>query len=118
MEKIIYKICPTLAWHKAIKAGVYAGSSDDQRDGFIHFSCADQLAGTLAKHYVGQSDLLLIAIGNDRLGDDLKWETSRGGQLFPHLYATLDPSIALSAQHIELGPHGHVIPDLREQNDE
>lgn len=112
MEKIIYKICPRTAWEHAVDIGVYSGSSDDARDGFIHFSNAAQLAGTLAKHYVGQDDLLLIAINGAQLGQALKWEASRGGQLFPHLYGTLDPQIALSVQDITYNNSGHTLPNL------
>ena len=73
----------------AEQAGIYAGSEADRRDGFIHLSTAAQLAGTAAKHFAGQSDLLLVAVDADALGSALKWEPSRGGELFPHLYAVL-----------------------------
>jgi uncharacterized protein (DUF952 family) len=85
----IYKICPRTAWRSAQKAGVYAGSEADTRDGFIHFSTAAQLAGTAAKHFARQSDLLVVAVDAEALGSALKWEPSRGGELFPHLYAAL-----------------------------
>ena len=89
----IYKICERTAWEEAEAAGRYAGSPVDYRDGFIHFSSAAQLEGTAAKHFAGLSDLVLVAVDGDALGDALKWEPSRGGELFPHLYA----SLALSA---------------------
>jgi uncharacterized protein (DUF952 family) len=85
----IYKICPRTAWRAAQQAGVYAGSEADTRDGFIHFSTAAQLAGTAAKHFARQRDLLVIAVDAEALGSALKWEPSRGGELFPHLYAAL-----------------------------
>jgi uncharacterized protein (DUF952 family) len=86
---IIYKICEQAAWRTAAQAGLYQGSDVDRRDGFIHFSTAAQLAETAAKHFAGQSGLMLIAIDGDVLGAALKWEPSRGGDLFPHLYAPL-----------------------------
>ena len=85
----IYKICQRASWSMAEQTGVYAGSEADRRDGFIHFSTAEQLAGTAAKHFARQRDLLLVAVDADALGSALKWEPSRGGDLFPHLYAAL-----------------------------
>ena len=85
----IYKICERSAWRLAEQAGTYRGSQVDARDGFIHFSTAAQLAGTLAKHFAGHRELLLVAIDASALGGALKWEPSRGGELFPHLYAAL-----------------------------
>jgi uncharacterized protein (DUF952 family) len=85
----IYKICEQASWRLAERAGAYRGSEADARDGFIHFSTAAQLAGTLAKHFAGCRDLLLIAVDPDALGAALKWEPSRGGELFPHLYSAL-----------------------------
>ena len=85
----IYKICERAAWHEAERTGAYRGSDADRRDGFIHFSTATQLAGTAAKHFAGQADLMLVAVDGDALGTTLKWEPSRGGDLFPHLYGVL-----------------------------
>lgn len=85
----IYKICEQTSWRLAEQAGTYRGSAADARDGFIHFSTAAQLAGTLAKHFSGQRELLLVAVDVEALGAALKWEPSRGGDLFPHLYAAL-----------------------------
>ena len=85
----IYKICQKASWRAAEENGVYRGSSTDARDGFIHFSIAAQLAGTAEKHFAGQNDLLIVAVDADALGAALKWEHSRGGDLFPHLYAAL-----------------------------
>jgi uncharacterized protein (DUF952 family) len=89
MADTIFKICGREEWRAAEAVGVYSGNADDARDGFIHLSAADQVAGTLEKHYAGRSDLLLIAVDADALGEALKWEPSRGGALFPHLYGTL-----------------------------
>ena len=85
----IYKICERGAWRLAEQTGTYRGSAVDARDGFIHFSAAAQLAGTMAKHFAGRGDLLLVAVDADALGAALKWEPSRGGDLFPHLYGAL-----------------------------
>jgi uncharacterized protein (DUF952 family) len=94
----IYKICQRTAWEEAETAGRYAGSPADHRDGLIHFSTAAQLEGTAAKHFAGLSDLMLVAVDGDALGGALKWERSRGGELFPHLYATLPLSAVLWAR--------------------
>jgi uncharacterized protein (DUF952 family) len=85
----IYKICEKAAWQEAQSAGIYRGSAVDHRDGFIHFSAAAQVAETAAKHFAGQTELMLIAVDDTALGAALKWEVSRGGALFPHLYGTL-----------------------------
>ena len=85
----IYKICERAAWREAERLGLYRGSAVDHRDGFIHFSTATQLGETAAKHFAGQSDLMLVAVDDGVLGAALKWEASRGGALFPHLYGTL-----------------------------
>ena len=85
----IYKICERAAWQAAESAGLYRGSALDISDGFIHFSSAAQVSETAAKHFIGQTDLMLIAVDGDALGPALKWETSRGGALFPHLHAVL-----------------------------
>ena len=85
----IYKICGRGSWQAAERAGSYRGSDVDARDGFIHFSTGAQVAETAARHFARQSDLILIAVDGDALGDALKWEPSRGGDLFPHLYAAL-----------------------------
>ena len=86
---MIYKILSGSEWDAALACGKYAGSADDVRDGFIHFSAAHQLAATARKYFSGKSDLLLVAVAEEDLGQDLKWEPSRGGDLFPHLYAPL-----------------------------
>jgi uncharacterized protein (DUF952 family) len=110
--RTIYKICPASAWREAERAGVYRGSPDDARDGFIHFSTAAQLPGTLAKHYAGQSGLFLIAVDADALGAELQWEPSRGGDLFPHLYGELDPAAAETVTTLVLKADGrHLLPE-------
>ena len=96
----IYKICERTAWEKAEAAGQFAGSSADSRDSFIHFATAAQLPGTAAKHFAGLSDLMLVAVDGDALGGALKWEPSRGNELFPHLYAALSLSAVLWARRL------------------
>jgi uncharacterized protein (DUF952 family) len=87
--RTIYKICDQAAWQKAQAERVFRGSPADMRDGFIHFSTAGQLAGTAAKHFAGVADLILVAVDAAALDGQLTWETSRGGELFPHLYGPL-----------------------------
>jgi uncharacterized protein (DUF952 family) len=109
----IYKICPTSAWREAEQRGVYPGSADDRRDGFIHFSTAAQVGETLRKHFAGQTGLLLIAVEADKLGEALKWEPSRGGALFPHLYGEIDPAMASAIYDLRARADGsHDIPEL------
>ncbi len=86
---MIYKICPARDWAQAVQQRSYTGSADDARDGFIHFSTADQVAGTLAKYYADADDLVLVGVDDVGLGDALRFEPSRDGALFPHLYAEL-----------------------------
>ncbi|MBY0382810.1 MAG: DUF952 domain-containing protein [Xanthobacteraceae bacterium] len=110
---MIYKICPAPAWREAERQGIYRGSADDLRDGFIHLSAAAQVAGTLARHFAGQPDLFLIAIDADDLGDALRWEASRGGELFPHLYGELDPAAAHNVTALPLRADGsYGLPEL------
>ena len=85
----IYKICDRASWRKAETERQFCGSPADARDGFIHFSTAAQLAETAAKHFAGVADLVLVAVDSGALDGNLKWESSRGGDLFPHLYALL-----------------------------
>jgi uncharacterized protein (DUF952 family) len=95
---IIYKIAPAALWRAAQAQGRFHGAPVDLADGFIHLSAADQVRETAAKHFAGQSDLMLIAYDAQTLGAALKWEVSRGGALFPHVYGPLDPAQALSAR--------------------
>jgi uncharacterized protein (DUF952 family) len=112
MAKPVYKIVSASAFAEAKRAGQFRGSPDDLRDGFIHLSAAQQLAGTLAKHFAGQQDLVLLAVNAERLGVDLKWEPSRGGELFPHLYAPLDLAAVLWSKPLRLDNDGsHILPE-------
>ena len=93
---LIYKIVPRVLWHAAVNTGSFDGSPVDIADGFIHFSTAAQLPETAARHFRDVKDLLLVAVDADVLGDAIRWEPSRGGDLFPHLYGALPTSLAAS----------------------
>ena len=109
----IYKICPASAWREAERQGVYRGSADDSRDGFIHFSTATQVPETLRKHYFGQRALFLVEIDGDALGAELRWERSRNDELFPHLYGELDLGAVTSVHQLHTRADGsHDIPEL------
>jgi uncharacterized protein (DUF952 family) len=110
---IIYKICSEILWHEAEKVNSFTGVPIDRQDGYLHFSTAKQVKETADKHFAGQKDLLLIAIDADKLGPALRYEPSRGGGLFPHLYAPLALSAVLWVKPLPIGPDGrHVFPDL------
>lgn len=110
---VIYKICPRSLWHEAEHKGVFHGSAVDHKDGFIHFSSAAQVVETAARHFAGQSDLVLVRVDATKVGDFLKWEASRGGALFPHLYGPLDLTAVLRVEPLPLGPEGrHVFQPL------
>jgi uncharacterized protein (DUF952 family) len=102
----IYKIASAALWQEAEAKGHFDGAPVDLADGFIHFSAEDQVAETVAKHFAGQSDLVLAAIDPERLGPELKWEISRGGALFPHLYAPLPVGAVLWVRPLPLGADG------------
>ena len=109
----IYKICPASAWREAERQGVYRGSVDDSRDGFIHFSTASQVPETLRKHYFGQRALFLVEVDDEALGAGLRWERSRNEELFPHLYGELDLGAVISVTNLNMrSDGGHDIPEL------
>jgi uncharacterized protein (DUF952 family) len=109
----IYKICSTQLWRDAQRAGLFGGAPPDLADGFIHFSSAAQVAETAAKHFAGAIDQVLIAVDAGLLGEALKWERSRGGDLFPHLYGPLSLAAVLWVEPLPLGADGrHVFPEL------
>ncbi|MCC6735755.1 MAG: DUF952 domain-containing protein [Bauldia sp.] len=85
----VYKICSRSEWSIAERTGWFDGSDVDRRDGFIHLSDATQVRETGRRHFAGRDDLVLVAFDADALGDTLRWETSRGGALFPHVYGRL-----------------------------
>jgi uncharacterized protein (DUF952 family) len=108
---LIYKISPRQAWREAEDAGVFTGAPIDIQDGYIHFSAAHQVRETAARHFAGMTDLVLVAIEADALGDALRWEASRGGDLFPHLYAPLSTKIVSHIFDMPLQVDGsHLLP--------
>jgi uncharacterized protein (DUF952 family) len=109
----IYKICENALWREAERAGLFRGAPVDARDGFIHFSTAAQVRETAARHFAGAADLMLIAVEASALGGALRWEVSRGGDLFPHLYGPLPLAAVLWAKPLPLGgDRRHVFPEL------
>ena len=113
MSRTIYKICPELLWREAERSGVFLGAPIDRQDGYMHFSTAEQVAETAAKHFSGAPDLVLVAVDAELLGPRLKWEPSRGGALFPHLFGSMSLGSVLWVKRLPLGPSGrHVFPDL------
>ncbi|WP_420411720.1 DUF952 domain-containing protein [Roseibium sp.] len=110
---VIFKIVPKTMWQDAETAGVFKGAPVDLADGFIHFSSAEQVRETAAKHFAGQTDLLIAAFDAAAFGEALKWEPSRGGALFPHLYEDLDPTSALWVKELPVdGDGAHQFPEL------
>lgn len=109
----IYKICPASLWRAAERAGKFSGSAHDKRDGFIHFSTAAQAAETAAKHFAGAGDLVLLHVNAAALGASLRWEPSRGGALFPHLYGDLALTAVTKVEPLPLATDGtHRFPPL------
>lgn len=109
---MIYHMCKNEEWAAAQTLGQYGGSSQDKADGFIHFSTSEQIVESAAKHRTGQDGLILLSVDEIALGEALKWEASRGGALFPHLYADLPLSAVRRADSLPLGADGvHVFPD-------
>ncbi|MEV4544198.1 DUF952 domain-containing protein [Micromonospora echinaurantiaca] len=95
---MIYKLLPTTEWDEALAAGHLAGTAVDRQDGFVHLSAADQVVETARRHFAGVTGLTLLTVDPARLGDALRWEPSRGGQLFPHLYGPLPVAAVVAAQ--------------------
>ena len=112
-NNIIFHICRTDEWHSAIERGMYSGSSQDKKDGYIHFSASNQVIESAAKHRAGQTGLVLLTVDGELLEPSLKWEEARGGELFPHLYGDLPINAVLRAEELPLGPDGlHIFPKL------
>lgn len=112
MPVYIYKIATKKQWEDAVEKGVFEGAPIDLSDGYIHFSTASQAKETAAKHFHGQTNLKLVKVPTNVLGDDLKWEVSRGGDLFPHLYANLKTADAISVLDLaEDETGGHIFPE-------
>ena len=110
-NKIIFHICRSDEWHSAIERGMYSGSSQDKKDGYIHFSASNQVIESAAKHRAGQKGLVLLTVDGELLEPSLKWEAARGDELFPHLYGDLPINAVLRAEELPLGPDGlHIFP--------
>ena len=110
-NKIIFHICRSDEWHSAIERGMYSGSSQDKKDGYIHFSASNQVIESAAKHRAGQKGLVLLTVDGDLLELSLKWEAARGDELFPHLYGDLPINAVLKAEELPLGSDGlHIFP--------
>ena len=113
MTRRVFKLIDRASWQAAARPGSFDGSAVDVRDGFIHFSTAAQVHETAARYFAGQPDLLLVAVAAESLGDALKWEPSRGGALFPHLYAPLPLGAVLWVADLPLdASRHHVFPEL------
>ena len=103
---LIYKILPKADWNAAHEAGRFEGSAVDRQDGFIHFSTGAQAQETARRHFAGQADLVVLEVEADDLGEALRWEASRGGDLFPHLYGPLDVRHVRYVTEAPLGEDG------------
>jgi uncharacterized protein (DUF952 family) len=110
MSEPIYKICQLALWREAERAGRFEGAPIDVADGFIHFSTADHVRETAARYFAGADDLVLVAVDAAALGDALRYEPSRGGALFPHLYASLPVSAVRGVVPLPLEGGSHVFP--------
>ena len=108
---LVFKIFRRPEWEALRDTGESAGAPVDLADGYIHLSTREQVAETAAKHFAGESDLVLVAVEIDRLGDALRWEPSRGGALFPHLYRTLRLDDVVWDKSLPLGATGHIFPE-------
>ncbi|WP_279481780.1 DUF952 domain-containing protein [Aureimonas sp. SK2] len=108
---LIFKLSPRSEWLAAEAAGRFSGAPVDLEDGYIHFSTAEQVRETAAKHFAGDASLIVVAVDPEKLGPALKWEPSRGGALFPHLYGELSMDAVVYVADVPLGPDGvHVFP--------
>lgn len=107
-DLVVYKICPLASWLEARSRGELSPSPDDQRDGFIHLSAAHQVQGSLERHFGGRPGLVLLTLGVDRLpAGSLRWEASRDGQLFPHLYGVLATELVSGVIELPIDARGH-----------
>lgn len=106
MSDVAYKLVDRADWDAARAAGAYAGSAVDLADGYVHMSTAAQVVETAAKHYRGRDDLVMVEVDLTVLGEALKWEVSRGGDLFPHLYAPLPFTAALAERPLSVDADG------------
>jgi uncharacterized protein (DUF952 family) len=107
-DRIVYKVMSAAELQQMRRDGVFRGSPADIADGYIHLSCGYQVAATLDKHYSGVDGLMLAAVDLSALGDIVRWEPSRGGQLFPHIYGLLPVGAVVSVAPLERTPDGAV----------
>ncbi len=115
MTKSIYHMCRLTEWQAAVADGIYGGSSQDQADGFIHFSTGAQVEESARRHRAGQSGLVLLVVDCACLGEALRWEEAREGQSFPHLYGPLALNAVMEVHDLPLDPHGeHRFPLLED----
>ncbi|WP_113444347.1 DUF952 domain-containing protein [Rhizobium cremeum] len=113
LQRIIYKIVPQELWQEARAEGIFRGAAIDLQDGYIHFSTAEQAVETAQRHFAGVAGLLLVAVEAAALGDALRYEPSRGGDFFPHLYADLPLGAVLWEKPLALKPDGtHDFPEM------
>lgn len=101
MNEPIYKIIDADIWAAAETAGEFTGVDIDVTDGFIHLSSAEQVTETLQKYFAGRTNLILVAVDGDMLGDSLKWEVSRGGDRFPHVYGSIPMTAVIETRPIQ-----------------
>ena len=112
MSRFLYHMALRSEWEQGEAEGIYRGSADDRRDGFLHFSTGEQVAESATRHRAGQDNLLLIVVAEEGAGP-WRWEVSRSGALFPHLYADLPVAAAVGIHDLPLGPDGlHIFPPL------
>ena len=107
---ILYKIIYTQSWGQACKKGLFSGAAIDLRDGYIHLSTAAQVKETARLHFAGVTDLLLVAIDESQVSANLKWEASRGGQLFPHVYGEIATALVMWAKPLPWNGLEHEFP--------
>ena len=111
MNKSLYKVLPAAVWRAAETVGCFRGTGIDLQDGFIHLSSADQVVETVSKHFADQDGLLLVTVSSDKLGSALRWEPSRGGELFPHVYGVIPMDAVEKVEPLPLGEDGrHQFP--------
>lgn len=111
IDMLIYKIFRADEWAALQDKGATDGAPIDVTDGFVHFSTAEQAAETAAKHFAGVDYLTLLACNADAMGDDLKWEVSRGGALFPHLYRQIRLSDVVWSRPLPFDGAVHQFPE-------
>ncbi len=102
----VHKIVERGRWEAARAEGAFEGAEVDLADGYVHLSTAAQAEETARRHFRGRAGLVVVSFEAEALGPSLRWEPSRGGELFPHLYGPLDPALALAVQDAPLGPDG------------